>query len=337
MEKILVVNMNWLGDVVFSSPIFSALKKRYPKAHLACLAVPRVKGILECIPGIDEIIVYDEEGKHWNPLAKLKLIFQLRKQKFDSAFLLHRSLTRALLVYSAGIPIRVGYDEKGRGRFLTHKVQKLNDNAHRSDCYLNVIESYGVPVSDRHCRLTVSGKVDRSVEQVLSANNLEGDDYVILIHPGGNWDLKRWPKENFSSLIARLLEKQNVKVIISGSDNDASLVEEIVAPLKKKPIVLVGVLSLSQLMAVMKKVSLVISADSGPLHLACGVACESIALFGPTRPEVTGPRGEGDARILQHDVGCNRNPCYNLKCLDNICMQSITVDDVFEIIQKIHN
>ena len=89
MERILVVNVNWVGDVIFSSPIFKALKEAHPKSHISCLAVPRVREVIECIPFVDEIIVYDEQGKHRNPLAKLKLIFQLRRKHFNVAFLLH--------------------------------------------------------------------------------------------------------------------------------------------------------------------------------------------------------------------------------------------------------
>src|SRR3989338_10510672 len=107
MNNILVVNVNWVGDVIFSLPIFTALKKAYPNAKVSCLAVPRVKEALEGSSSIDEIIVYEEEGAHRTPFGKLKFIGELRRRKFDAAFLLHRSLTRALIVFLAGIPKRV--------------------------------------------------------------------------------------------------------------------------------------------------------------------------------------------------------------------------------------
>jgi len=193
MERILVVNVNWLGDVIFSSPVFKALKEAYPKAHISCLAVPRVREVLESIPFIDEIIEYDERGRHRNPFAKCKLIFQLRRKRFNVAFLMHRSLTRALMVYLAGIPQRVGYDEKNRGKFLTHKVKHLKDQVHRSDHYLNVIESFGVLVKDRQCQLNVSNKAKEDIDKILESKNIQENDYLVVINPGGNWDLKRWP------------------------------------------------------------------------------------------------------------------------------------------------
>ena len=337
MERILVVNVNWIGDVIFSSPIFKALKEAHPKAHICCLAVPRVKEILEGIPFIDEIIIYDEKGKHYSPLAKLKLIFQLRQKRFDVAFLLHRSLTRALIVYLAGIPQRVGYDEKKRGKFLTHKVEYLDGVVHRSDYYLNIIESFGVPVHDRKCQLSVSQKAKRDVEEILKSHNINENDFLMVINPGGNWSLKQWPMENFSTLVCGFIGVPNSKIAISGTLKDSSLVKEMKGLALHEAIDLTGQTDLKQLMALMSRADVVVSADSGPLHIANSVGSDVIGIFGPTRPEITGPRGSGKAIVIQHDVGCNQEPCYYLQCPDNICMKSVTVEDVTEIIKQIRN
>jgi len=337
MKNILVINVNWLGDVIFSSPVFKALKEAYPQARISCLAVPRVKEVLESIPFMDEIIEYDENGRHVNPIAKLQLIGALRKKKFDAVFLLHRSLTRALLAFWAGIPIRVGYDEKGRRRFLTHKVTPLSGQVHRSDHYLNVIESFGVKVNDRATVLEVSSDVEQEVKGVLKARGIEEGEEYWVVNPGGNWDLKQWPRENFSVLIERLMTEFKMKAVISGAPKDESLVNAIVTPLEIKPVVLVGQTNLKQVMALMKNARLVISADSGPLHLANSVGTDVIGIFGPTRPEITGPRGKGQVSILRHDVGCNGEACYHLQCADNICMQAVTVEDVCAVIRQIQN
>jgi len=323
--------------VIFSSPIFKALKEKYPKAQISCLAVPRVREVLESIPFIDEIIVYDERGQHRNPLAKLKLIFQLRRKRFDVAFLLHRSLTRALLVYFAGIPQRVGYDEKNRGKFLTHEVEFPDEQVHRSDHYLNVIESFGIPVNDRQCQLSVSKKAQEDVEEILKSKNISKSDYLIVINPGGNWDLKRWPTEKFTRLISNLLETPNTKIVISGAHKDVPLIKGMNGMTRHNIVDLAGQTDLKQLMALMSRANVVVSADSGPLHLANGVGSDVIGIYGPTRPEITGPRGSGRAFILQHNVGCNQEPCYYLQCPDNICMKSITGNDVHEIIKQIRN
>jgi len=337
MDRILVVNVNWVGDVIFSAPIFKSLRMAYPNAKICCLAVPRVKEILESITQIDEIIIYDEKGRDRNPLAKLMLILKLRRKKFDIVFLLHRSMTRALLVYLAGIPQRVGYDTKNRGRFLTHKVDYSDNTVHRCDYYLNVIESYGIKVDDRRYELSVEQNAVNDIEKILRSKDIQAKDYLVVMNPGGNWDLKRWSGERFSRLINGFKNQSDIKVAITGSKKDRSLIKAMGGLSLDHALDLSGQTNLKQLMALMKRANLVISADSGPLHLANGVGCDVIGIYGPTRPEITGPRGSGKAYLIQYDVGCNRDPCYHLKCPDNICMQSVMVDDVLKIIKKIRN
>jgi len=336
-KKILVVNVNWLGDVIFSSPLFRALKSHFPGCHISCLAPPRVQAVLECIPDIDEKMVLDEKGEHGSFVAKCQLIWEIRQKRFDAVFLLHRSMTRAFLVWMAGIPVRVGYDLKNRGAFLSHRISPLTKWVHRLDYYLNVMEALALPVVDRTTYLqTPEGARQRMVER-LNHLGIKRTDYLVVIHAGGNWDLKRWPSRYFSKLVDRLHLEYQAQVILTGTEHDVALVKEISSGSSYQPFILAGQTDLHELMAVMELANLVISADSGPLHIAHSLGKNCIALFGPTRPEVTGPRGKGQLIILQKDVGCNRNPCYHLLCHDNICMQSITVDDVIKGIQQLKN
>ncbi|MFA5088470.1 MAG: lipopolysaccharide heptosyltransferase II [Candidatus Omnitrophota bacterium] len=337
MKRILVVNVNWVGDVIFSTPVFKALKRAYPQASITCLVVPRVREILECSPCVDQIIVYDEKGKHRNLFNKIKLIIELARGRFDVAFLLHRSLTRALLVFLAGIPRRVGYDTKKRGFLLTHKVEVPDGDLHRADYYLNIIESFGVKVCDRSSELVVPPQAQREMEQILRKQGISDRDYLVVAHVGGNWALKLWPSQNFALLIRRLIHDGRAKVIIPGSSKELPLAEEIVRISGGEALVLAGETNLKQLIALMRRADMVISADSGPLHMANSVGTKSIGLFGPTRPEITGPRGKGQYVVIQKDIGCNTNPCYLLQCPDNVCMRAITVEDVIQEFEKIRN
>ncbi|MBF0522644.1 MAG: lipopolysaccharide heptosyltransferase II [Candidatus Omnitrophica bacterium] len=338
MKKILVVNVNWVGDVAFSAPIFKALKEFYPQCQITCMAPSRVRGVLECLSDVDEIIDYDERVTHRGVLQKLGVILKLRREKFDAAFLLHGSLTRALMVFLAGIPKRIGYDTKKRGFLLTHKISPPTGKMlHRSDYYLGVLESYGIPVKDRSPRLTVGEESLKEVKQILFQNGILDVHPRILVHVGANWTLKRWPKENFTRLLESLLKDADAEIVIPGTKEDLGLIEEICSPLRIKPHILAGKTNLKQLIALMSISDLLISSDSGPLHLANAVGIKTIGLFGPTRPEVTGPKGQGRATILQYEVGCNSKACYHLACMDNICMQAITVKDVLDAASKIQN
>lgn len=337
MKRILVVNVNWLGDVIFSSSIFRALRAQHPDAHISCMAPPRVKEILERIDGIDEIIVYDEENEHFWPWAKLWFIFQLRRRKFDVAYLLHRSLTRALLASWAGIPQIIGYDTKTKNRYLTKKVQEhAQEMMHRADIYLNVIETDNVQVQDRTTRLNINSEIRKEAEKILLSSGIGDHDYVVVVNTGGNWDLKRWPKQYFSQLIAQLTNELNVKVVIPGAPDDAKLAQEIMQEAKTSGVInLAGKTTLKQLMGIMERADLVISSDSGPLHMASSLGTDVIGVFGPTRPEITGPRGNGKKIILQKDVGCNQRACYFLQCPDNICMKAVSVKDVVDAVRQI--
>ena len=336
MDNILIVNVNWVGDAIFSIPVFKAIKQRYPRSFVACLCVPRVRDILEDSSYIDEVIVYDEQGKHKSPWGKLRMISQLRRKGFSVAFLLHGSLTRALLVFLAGIPVRVGYATKNRGRWLTHPITVPDDDIHRSDHYLGIIEAYGIPVADRTCDLNVSSRTAQEVDVILEKHGVLRKEDFIVINPGGNWDLKRWPPERFSTLLKDLSGAIKAKVVLTGAESDKDLVRGIVSGAAPAAVALTGALTLKQLAGVMQRARLVVSADSGPLHIADGVGTPTVALFGPTRPEVTGPRGKGEKRLIQKDVGCNKAPCYYLDCPDNICMKSITAEEVMAaVIQKL--
>ncbi len=335
MNRILVVNVNWIGDVVFTSPVFKALRKTYPQARITCLALPRVKEILESIPEIDDIVLYDERKKDRGLFAKWKLIRHLRQQKFDIAFLLHRSLTRALLVALAGIPKRVGYNEKGRGFFLTHPVDAISCTIHRSDHYLRLVETYGVKVTDRRCRLKVDDSSRQRIQTVFAQKGIGNEEPLVVLHPGGNWEQKRWPLANFALLADRIVEEFGWRVILTGTQDDRGLCQQITKRTQHPLTVLAGEMGLKDLLALLQRARLVISADSGPIHLANSIGGRVIGIFGPTRPEITAPRGSGQRVLLQKDVGCNENACYNLRCPDNLCMRAISVNDVIEAIRQI--
>ncbi|MCA9401887.1 MAG: lipopolysaccharide heptosyltransferase II [Candidatus Omnitrophica bacterium] len=337
MRNILVINVNWLGDVVFSSPVFPALKKQYPRAKIVCLAVPRVCPAIECMEGVDEVIAYDEKGKHRSVLGKLTLIIRLRKYHFQAAFILHKSLTRALIARLAGIPIRVGYDTKKRAKHLTHIVEHSPAEEHRSSYYLRVIQSFGVEIQEPTCRLQVSEVHKNSIRGKLASLDISDQDFVLVVHVCGNWDLKRWPQGSFRNCIEKLSQSAKYKIVIPGTEKDRRWIHGILQGLQPAPVLMIGNTDLKEFIALMQRADLVLSADSGPLHVANAVGTYTVALYGPTRPEITGPRGAGKFQILQHDVGCNRQPCYHLTCPDNICMQSITVEQVINAVNSHFN
>ncbi|MCX5685847.1 MAG: glycosyltransferase family 9 protein, partial [Candidatus Omnitrophica bacterium] len=137
-NRILIVEVNWIGDVLFSTPFIRAVREAHPDGYIACLLHPRCREMLEDNPRLDEIIIYDEEGAHKGLAGKIKLIAHLRKKNFDTAFLLHRSFTKALVAKLAGAEKIIGYPTKKRAILLTSPVEEPQEEIHKVEYFLNV-------------------------------------------------------------------------------------------------------------------------------------------------------------------------------------------------------
>ncbi|MBL7085215.1 MAG: lipopolysaccharide heptosyltransferase II [Candidatus Omnitrophica bacterium] len=327
MQRILIVNVNWRGDVLFSTPFIRAVREKYPDSFIACVVVPRCVSIMENNPRLNEVIIFDEEAKHKGPLGKLRFINSLRSKHFDVAFLLHRSFTRTLICYLAGIPERIGYYTKKRAMLLTKNIAQPIEQLHKVEYFLNIAKACDIKTENKDYEFFLSQKDKAYIDSLFKENGLKESDFLVVINPGGNWDLKRWPKENFAQAADKLIKDYKAKVIITGAKSDANLARDIAALMKESPVIFCGRTSLRQLAALMAKVNLVVSNDSGPMHIAVSQGTKVISLFGPTSAKITGAYGKGNYLIIQKDVGC-KVPCYKLDCDDNRCMKAITVEDV---------
>ena len=328
--RILIFEVNWLGDVLFSVPFIRAMRKRFKNAHIACAVAPRAGGILRDNSYIDEIIIYDEKGAHKGLFGKLRFVSLLRKKKFDLAVLLHRSLTRALFALFARIGERSGYrTEKGR-RFLTRPIEAPEREMHKVEYFLKIAETFGCDTSGKDYEFFIKDEDRKYVGRELSESGIAKEDLLVVINPGGNWPPKRWSEKNFAQLSDSLVEQYNAKIVISGCDKDKERAERIKNNMKEKPVILCGRTSLKQLGALMERSDFVISGDSGPMHIAVAMKTRVIALFGPTSPGLTGPYGNGNYRVIQKTPECEI-PCYDLACRDYRCMDAIAVEDVLRV------
>lgn len=328
-KKILIINVNWIGDVIFSTPFIKTVRQNYPDSYIACLLHPRCADILKDNSRIDEIIIYDEEGSHRGLIGKLKLILSLRKKRFDIAFMLHRSFTKALIAFLAGAKERIGYPTKRRGIFLTRPVEISDEEMHKVEYFLNLARAYGMTVSDIAYEFFIKDSARQRMGQFLNENGIGGKDLTVVLCPGGNWDMKRWPGENFARLADMLIEKAGARIVISGARKDVALAEGIKRMMRNKPVISCGNTTLKDLGALLEHADLVIANDTGPMHLAVAMKTKVIALFGPTSPRLTGPYGKGDYAVIWKNEECDV-PCYDITCTDNRCMSLITVEDVFK-------
>ena len=328
-KRILIVNVNWVGDVIFSTPFIRAVREAYPDAHIACLLHPRCSQMLESNRRLDEIICYDEEGSHKSLIGKWRLIQELRKKNFDMAFLLHRSFTKALITYLAGVKERIGYPTKSRGWILTKAVEEPDEELHKVEYFLNIARAAGIRPEDTSYEFFVEDAGREYIAGLLHRSGVAASDRVVVLCPGGNWDPKRWAPENFAKLGDLLVQKFGARVVLAAAKKDTLLAEEIENMMKAPAVIAAGRTSLKELGALLERASLVIANDTGPMHIAVAVGAKTIALFGPTSPAITGPYGKGEYAVISRHEKCEV-PCYDVTCTDNACMQAITVEDVLK-------
>ncbi|MGD9014658.1 MAG: lipopolysaccharide heptosyltransferase II [Candidatus Omnitrophota bacterium] len=328
MNKILVFTTNWLGDALFLSPLLAGLKQNFAQAYLAVLSVPRVKEIFQNNPNVDEVIIYDEKGKHRSLIARLEIIAKLRRKKFDTAFIIKPSLTRTLILKFSKINKIIGFTSSKSGWLLTLQIPKSDNRLHKIDYFLNMLEYLELKINQRRYEFFPSPEDKNYVKELFLKKKIKQDLPIIVINPGANWLPKRWPADDFAELIKRIKQKFQLNIIITGAKKDRELSRRIIEQLSGEGVFdFTGFTSLGQLGALMQKADVVISADSGPMHIAAAVGKRVTALFGPTSAQITGPYPLKEHIIIQSDVGC-RIPCYDSACKDYRCMKAITVEEV---------
>jgi len=332
-KKILIWEVNWLGDVIFSTPFISVMRRNYPDAYIACAVVPRCRGILEANPNIDEVNSYDEKGISKGFFAKLFFILKLKKRGFDTVFLLKDSLSRTIIAWLAGIKTRVGHDSK-RNHFLTHPTKTHISNQHRVEDSLALERKMGIDTANKGLEFYYTEKDSAVIDDFFVINKITNNDKVIAINPGGNWTNKRWDPANWAKLCDMLIEKYGVKIIFSGAPKDVDLYLIIQDMMKNNAYSFCGKTTIRQVGALFNRCDLIISADSGPLHIACALQKKIIALFGPTDPKITGLYDHRENIVIQKDVKCNI-PCYKNNCINFRCMKAISAEDVMAEVNKL--
>ncbi len=329
MEKrILVVEVNWLGDVLLTTPFFRAIKKFYPGCYLGALVNKRQKDILLGNPFIDELIEFDEKKEQKSLAARLLFVQMLRRKRFNTALLIHRSFTRALLCRLSGIRRLVGF-QRTKTKFLVDTMVPAHNDMHRMDKYLLLLKPLHIDVQERFAEVFLEEQEVRASSKLLAP--FSSYRHFIGIHPGANWELKQWPYGHYAQLADQLMA-EGVMVFLTGTEKEISLCDKIVSHMHYKPCSLAGKLSLREFAAFLKRLHLFISADTGAMHLCSAVCGRTLSLFGPTSSALTGPRGKGASYVIEKEINCAK-PCYVHSCHKTSCMSEITPE---EVVGKVH-
>lgn len=334
-SRVLVVNANWLGDVLFSTPALRALKISGRAAHLTVMVPPRCADALRGNPHVDEILVAPDRKLWRRPADLLRVAGDLAQGRYDTAIFFKRSRTKALLAGLAGIRERAGYSSGAFGESLTRPLGLPPRDVHRIDLYLEIAKRLGVEPAGRVPEFHPTD-ADRSMARELLASRGVGKSQpYVVAHAGGNWDLKRWPAGHFSRWIRLFRARRPWIVVLCGTAAERPLVERLRTEAADTGVVSIcGETSLGALAAVLSAAKFLITNDSGPIHLAATQKTPILGLFGPTSPERTGPVSDGRVSIVRRDPGCEI-PCYFRSCDHRLCMEAITPEAVLEEAERL--
>lgn len=318
-----------------ATPILSDLRKAFPKARITAMCRSPICELLKEDPEIDELFCFSKTSGFGRRAERRNIIEKLRKGKYDLGILLTHSFSSAWWFWLGKVQTRLGYESNGRKFLLTHSLPfPENIQAqHLVVTYKTLLEPLGIPVSETPPRLYLTPKEMHSARTLLRQQGIPDGALVVGINPGATYgSAKCWLPERFREVTERLLRDNDVYVVYFGDQATASLVKEICSDLPSRVVNLAGATSLRELASVISNCDVILTNDSGPMHIADAVGTPIVALFGSTSEVVTGPYRSGT--LIHKHVDCS--PCYQRTCpIDFRCMKRIEADEVYEALHKI--
>jgi heptosyltransferase I len=336
--NILIVKLSAIGDVIHTLPSLVALRKLYPNAHITWVVEEAAAGLIKNHPDLNTVLISRrkswlkglQNGEIRRPLREIRdFLKELRLRPYDLVIDFHGLLKSAIIVLVSGGKRKLGYAslQELSGLFYNEKIPE-NMNKHAVDRYLDFPRYLGAEISKPEFPLPANGVAQAKVQSFLKKYTLENKKF-IAINAIAFWETKLWDNEKFARLADLIKTRLGIEVVFTGSEKES--IEKIVKLMKSKAGNLGGKTSLMELAYLYQKALLVITTDSGPMHLAVAAGTPVIALFGPTDPQRTGPYGKGHT-IIRTELPCS--PCFLKKCRTKKCMQDISPEQVFAVVEK---
>jgi heptosyltransferase-2 len=323
-EKILIRGPNWVGDAVLAIPAIRAVRERFPSAEITLMVRPWVAGLFTSASYVDN--VWSEE-KPQGLSAWTHIMKQLRARKFDLALLLPNSFESALMMFLGRIPKRVGYATDGRRWMLTNCIKPGNKQQHQVHYYLDLVKVLSASVTRPSIEIEATAEERSMARRLLATEGIPARAGFLVLNPGAAYgSAKRWHEDRFASVADELARDFGMHVVLIGSKNEQPIAEQIRRSIGARSAVLTGKTTLETLIGVLAESSLMITNDSGPMHIAAALGVPTVAVFGSTDDRVTAPYGPR-TRVVKHAVDCS--PCLLRECpIDHRCMNRVSVEDV---------
>lgn len=296
--------MGPLGETLQTTPVLRALRNALPSAHIAMMVTSDRVDLVSANPNLDEVIVYDRRMP--------KLIYRLRRGSFQMVLPLQPTFRLVFLAFLAGIRYRVGFITNSGGKLLLTTPVKNNHAQHETDRYLDVVRAIGIQPVTNEIEMGITREAERWVQEFLISSGIAKERLLIGVNPGSFWLDRRWAKERFAEVAGMLASEYNAQILITIGPSEVGLGEEMTKLMNHKPVILANTTPM-RIAAAFNQCDLLISNDTGPMHIGIAVGTPTIGLFGNSDPNKWGPIAPQHAVVHRH------------------VMEAITVDDVMAV------
>jgi len=341
--NILIIKLSAIGDVVHALPFLEVLKKGFPEARIDWLVEEAASQVIEGHPAIHRIILsrrkswqkkLTEKDSRLSVLGAISGFFkELRLYDYDLVVDLQGLLKSGILVGLSKGKRKVGMSgsREGARLFLNERPIPVSYGQHAIDRYLKVSEYLGCDSAGWGGHIPFFEPDMRSINQILDLDGIEKTP-LVAINPIAKWPTKLWDSERFAVLAERIRDELGCGIVFTGSSIDRPVITRIARMMGRAPLNAAGRTNLKELAYLYTRCRLLVTTDTGPMHMAAAMGCPVVALFGPTAPWRTGPYGKGH-KVIRADVECS--PCFKKRCDHMKCMEEITVEKVLEGVRDV--
>ncbi len=334
LKKVLIIKPSSLGDIIHALPVANALKEAAPNLEIDWAVFRAHAPVLAGHPAITNIITFDRSAGVFSELSRFARA--LRAKEYDAVIDLQGLLRSGLMTLACRAGRKIGFENAREGArfFYNRKIRAAQPDMHAVDRYLLALDAIGIapPRIPRFNIATGPEDLTGAGRILKSAGIGEGEEFAAIA-PSARWITKRWEAEKFARLALALKERRGVKYIFIGSADEADVMSGLEGLIGIESLAF-GKTSLKGLAALLGMARLMITNDSGPMHVAAAMGTKALAIFGPTAPARTGPYGRGH-RVITSGAACS--PCLKRECPEKkhlMCMKDITVEDVLRAAEE---
>ena len=348
-QKILIIRLSAIGDVVRTLPALRALRSKFPSAYIAWIVEEGAQDLLQGHPDLNYLFVF--KRKKWanefftlhnflNPFREILDFFKkIRREDFDVVLDFHGIFKSGVIGFLSGVPLRVGfsrrYSKECNYLFNNYHIALETDVTSRIERNLNFIRFLGVDCDDQEPIIPITNEDKNYIDNFFREKGLYTHIPLIAVHPGTSKKTayKRWNVLHYATLADKLIDRLHAKIIWTWGPGELKIAEAIVEHMKHESIIACKTENLRQLAEIFCRCNLFLGSDSGPMHIASFVKTPVVAIYGPTDPVVNAPYEKNPHIMLRKDLPCS--PCRNRKCESLQCMNMVKPDEVFDAVYRL--